>query len=198
MKDVYMPKNNHCVGQIKWEINNNMVRAVSHIDPTEVKEPHKGAAQIFKDGHQGLLNTNFNAPAENLTLVRETYTEPRYPGVAVKGTKQRMMEQAFAEIASEQVKRSFHPEPEPLDYRTEFRDNYTKEFQTSRPLPTRPHNVVSEQPVTFWTEHRDKVTGVSQVKTRDTVFRKNAAFSTPIGESWNSTQPYDLENVPKM
>ena len=74
-------------------------RAVAHIDPTEVKEPQKGAAQIFKDGHKGILNIEFDAAAENLTTVREAYTEPRYPGVAVKGNRQRMMEQAFAEIA---------------------------------------------------------------------------------------------------
>lgn len=74
-------------------------RAVAHIDPLEIKEPHKGAAQIFKDGHQGILNTEFEAPADNLTTVRVTYTEPQYPGVAVKGNRQRMMEQAFAEIA---------------------------------------------------------------------------------------------------
>ncbi|XP_067930395.1 sperm-associated antigen 8-like [Watersipora subatra] len=173
-------------------------RSVSHIDPSRDTEPTKGAAQIFKDGHKGILNTDFNAPADSLTTVREAYTEPRYPGVAIKGTRQTMMEQAFAEIAREQIEKKFHPDPEPAEYKTEFRDNYTKEFECCRPLPTRPHNVVSEQPVTFWTEHRDKVTGVSQVKTRDTVFRKNAAFSTPLGESWNPTQAYDIENVPKM
>ena len=76
-----------------------MQRAVSHIDPTEIREPQKGAAQIFKDGHKGLLNTDFKAPVESLTTVRAAYTEPQYPGVAVKGTRQKMMEQAFAEIA---------------------------------------------------------------------------------------------------
>lgn len=64
-----------------------------------VKEPQTGAAQVFKDGHKGILNTNFDDPADSLTTVREAYTVPRYPGIAVKGTRQHMMEQAFAEIA---------------------------------------------------------------------------------------------------
>lgn len=54
---------------------------------------------MFKNGHEGLLNTQSEAPVDNLTTVRVTYTEPRYPGVASKGTRTRMMEQAFAEIA---------------------------------------------------------------------------------------------------
>ena len=40
--------------------------------------------------------------------------------------------------------------------------------------------------------------GVSQVKTGDTPFKKNSAFSKPIEESMDQTQPYDIENYPKM
>ena len=38
----------------------------------------------------------------------------------------------------------------------------------------------------------------SQVKTRDTVFRKNSSFSRPIEEYWNQPMPYEQEVVPKM
>lgn len=40
--------------------------------------------------------------------------------------------------------------------------------------------------------------GVSSEKTQDTPFRKNDAFSKPIGEFWDETQPYEIENYPKM
>ena len=40
--------------------------------------------------------------------------------------------------------------------------------------------------------------GVSSVKTRDTPFRKNDAFSQEIDEYFDDTQPYDQENYPKM
>ena len=40
--------------------------------------------------------------------------------------------------------------------------------------------------------------GVSQKKTGDTPFRKNDAFSKPIGEYWNEPGPYELEDYPKM
>lgn len=40
--------------------------------------------------------------------------------------------------------------------------------------------------------------GVTQVKTRDTAFRRNDAFSKPIGEYWEEPKPYELEDYPKM
>lgn len=40
--------------------------------------------------------------------------------------------------------------------------------------------------------------GVSQKKTGDTPFRKNDAFSKPIGEYWNEPGPHELEDYPKM
>jgi hypothetical protein len=36
------------------------------------------------------------------------------------------------------------------------------------------------------------------VKTGDTPFRRNDAFSQPIDEYFDDTQPYDQENYPKM
>lgn len=72
---------------------------MAHIDPVNGTES-KGAAQVFKDGHVGLLNTDSEAPADNLTTVRVTYQPPQYPGVATKGAKHRLMETAFAQIAA--------------------------------------------------------------------------------------------------
>lgn len=40
--------------------------------------------------------------------------------------------------------------------------------------------------------------GVTQIKTRDTVFRRNDAFTKPIEEYWNEPKPYELEDYPKM
>ena len=39
---------------------------------------------------------------------------------------------------------------------------------------------------------------VSQVKTLDTVFRKNTNFSKPIDEHWDQAKPYELEQIPKL
>lgn len=40
--------------------------------------------------------------------------------------------------------------------------------------------------------------GVTQAKTRDSAFRRNDAFSKPLGEYWDEPKPYELEDYPKM
>ncbi len=60
------------------------------------------------------------------------------------------------------------------------------------------HDLYSEMPVSYWTEKRNKITGVTQTKTLETPFRRNAAFSKPIGETYDTAMPYDLENYPYM
>jgi hypothetical protein len=40
--------------------------------------------------------------------------------------------------------------------------------------------------------------GVTQFKTLDSPFRKNAAFSTPVTQSYATAQPGELENMPYM
>lgn len=56
-------------------------------------------------------------------------------------------------------------------------------------LVTQDHDVKTEQPATFWLERSEEVHGVSQVRTKDTPFRKNAAFSTPIDEYKDAPKP---------
>ena len=40
--------------------------------------------------------------------------------------------------------------------------------------------------------------GVTNVKTGDSPFRRNDAFSQPIPEYFDEPQPYEQENYPKM
>jgi len=51
------------------------------------------------------------------------------------------------------------------------------------------HDVNSDQAFTFWNQNMNQVHGVSQVQTKDTPFKKNAAFSTPIDEYKDAPKP---------
>ena len=63
-----------------------MQRAVDGIDPSyTINEGLTSSAQVFKDGHGGLLSTNFEAKAPSVTEVRENYKPPRGPGVRTQG-----------------------------------------------------------------------------------------------------------------
>lgn len=60
------------------------------------------------------------------------------------------------------------------------------------------HDLYSEMPISYWTEKRNRVHGVSQFKVLDTPFRKNTAFSRPGSESWNQAKPHEYENYPYL
>ncbi|XP_013416545.1 sperm-associated antigen 8 [Lingula anatina] len=173
-------------------------RNVAHLDPAGGGADVTSLAQVFKHGHNGVLSTEFDAKAENLTTVRESYRPPTKPGVRQVGKKHELLEQMFFEQVSKEVHEDFNPPPPQPDYLSVTTKDFSKEFESIKPAPTQPHDLTREQPVTFWTEHVDKLHGVSQIKTKDTPFRKNAAFSKPIDEYMDQPQPYELENYPKM
>lgn len=63
-----------------------MQRAVGHIDPiSELNDDLTSGAQIFKDGHKGLLTTNFEDGVSNVTEIRENYKPPKGTGIRTLG-----------------------------------------------------------------------------------------------------------------
>ncbi|KAK3096671.1 hypothetical protein FSP39_002263 [Pinctada imbricata] len=176
-------------------------RAVQDYDKIDKNEQITSSAQIFRDGHSGILTTDFNSGVEKLTTVRESYTEPQPCQVPLVGTKEQLYKQMLMEKAIKEVfvDELTAPQAEPTDFRSVTMKDFNKpEFVHKRPAPTKSHDYRKDQPVTFWSEHKNVIHGVSEAKTRDTPFRKNDAFSKPIGEYWGEPQSYELENYPKM
>ncbi|XP_026883155.1 sperm-associated antigen 8 isoform X3 [Electrophorus electricus] len=60
------------------------------------------------------------------------------------------------------------------------------------------HDYKTDQAITFWSENYQKIQGMTPVRTRDTPFKKNASFSTPINESLDDLTPFTPENYPKI
>ncbi len=58
---------------------------MASIDPTDLNADMTSGAQLFKNGHTGLLTINQTAPSEQLTTVRTSYRPPRGPDVRLKG-----------------------------------------------------------------------------------------------------------------
>ncbi|XP_025077821.1 sperm-associated antigen 8-like [Pomacea canaliculata] len=174
-------------------------RAVKDIDPdVKIGGEVTSLAKELRHGHRGVLSADFNARCENKTIHRISYTPPEITSVRQTGRRKELMRRMlFAQICEEK-KVGPEPEPEPTDFRSVKMVDYDFEFESKPPAPTRDHNYRTEQPVTFWTEHKDKLHGVTQIKTRDTVFRRNDAFTKPIEEYWNEPKPYELEDYPKM
>ncbi|XP_005094300.1 sperm-associated antigen 8 [Aplysia californica] len=158
-------------------------------------------AGFLRSGHNGLITIEDSAKAEKLTTVRATYTPPQVDQTRHVGKRKELMEQAFAQAVCEDMEKEKErkiAEDMKGIMCTVFMKDYTKEFPKTEPEQTLDHDYVSEQPVTFWSEHRDKIHGTTQVKTKDTAFRKNDAFSKPIGEYWDEAKPVELDQYPMM
>jgi len=158
-------------------------------------------ADYFVRGHGGLITIDNKAKVESLTTVKASYT-PQQPDQTRRfGKRKELMEQAFAQAVCEDMLKE-KEEKKKADMEgimcSTFTKSYSKEFVKTEPKQTLDHDYVSEQPVTFWSEHRDKIHGTTQVKTRDTAFRKNDAFSKPIGEYWDEPKPIEQDPYPMM
>ncbi|KXJ25973.1 Sperm-associated antigen 8 [Exaiptasia diaphana] len=155
----------------------------------QFKDPDATQSKLQKYGHRGIMTTEFDAKAENLSTVRVSYQEPRQLGIRTTGTKEEQMRAKFLEQVAAEVQEELNPPPPQVEYLSTTHKDFNKEFEPIVNEPTRKHNANTDQPATFWLERNKEIHGVSQVKSEDTPFRKNASFSTPIGEYLDSPKP---------
>jgi hypothetical protein len=97
-------------------------------------------------------------------------------------------------LCSQEVHSEFNPPPPQPDYLSVTKkDFFSNDFTPIERKPEKEHDLYQEQAVTFWSQQLDKqcLPGLTQVRTQDTPFRRNAAFSTPIGESYDSPKPHE-------
>ncbi|XP_075189048.1 sperm-associated antigen 8-like [Anomaloglossus baeobatrachus] len=81
---------------------------------------------------------------------------------------------------------------------TSRRDYRVEGFSPQTPSPSKAQDYRTEQAKSFWTDNVHRITGVSDVRTRDSPFKKSSAFSTPISRYLDQTFPYSMENYPNM
>ncbi|XP_033115300.1 sperm-associated antigen 8-like [Anneissia japonica] len=165
---------------------------------TEDERQSTAASHPFKDGHPGILSMKQNE-TEKLTTCKDSYRQPPKPQVRTKGRKKELLERALYAQVSQEVHNEFNPPPPEVEYTSITKKDFTVEgFQSKEIEPEFEHNVETEQPITFWSSHKNKIHGVTQVKTTDTPFKKNTAFSKPISEYTDESEPYDAEKYPWM
>jgi hypothetical protein len=149
-------------------------------------------------GTSSHLITIHDMPLSSDTTHRVDYAPKDPDPEAHKAVREQIEDCELYEQARREIEAEFSPPTESCDYQTTTKKDYFKDYTPIKPPCTCSHDFRKEQPCTFWQQHRQQIHGVSQVKTGDTPFRRNAAFSTPVELSMNSTQPYDGENWPKM
>ncbi|CAH8299550.1 unnamed protein product [Schistosoma turkestanicum] len=94
-----------------------------------------------------------------------------------------------------EVEKEFLAKPETVDYRSVTKVDFHQHVLQPHPKPEPMlREMVLEQPVTFWTEYRDKMHGMTHCSTnRTTPFGRNAAFTTPIDQYLNSRMPCETQ-----
>ncbi|XP_076866883.1 sperm-associated antigen 8 [Brachyhypopomus gauderio] len=133
---------------------------------------------IHKNGHRVFLTVDTTSKVHGGSTVKSAYTTPKGPVLRQRGKHDqdyglsccRSISSRYAELMP---KSSAH---------NLCSDHYYK----------------TDQAITFWSENCQKIQGVTPVGTRDTPFKKNASFSTPINETLDDTTHFTLENFPKI
>ncbi|XP_069482875.1 sperm-associated antigen 8 isoform X2 [Ambystoma mexicanum] len=158
-----------------------------------------GEGRVHRHGHRGLLTTDMVSHMSDKTTTHDAYRKPVGDGELHKGKREQMMEHFLYKKFSKEAFDELNPAPHPpVKMSITHRDYLAGCFQSVPPPPTKDHDYRTEQPVTFWSENKHEVTGVSTIRTRDTPFKKSATFSTPISEYMDEPMPYTQENYPNL
>ena len=80
------------------------------------------------------------------------------------GRKKELLERALYAEVSNQINDELNAPPPPTEFVSTTQKDFDVEgFKHELPAPEREHNVETEQPITFWSEHKQKI-HVSNVK----------------------------------
>jgi len=152
------------------------------------KEP-RSIKSLHVNGHRGILTKEFGAAVANSSTSKDAYREPSKSNVRQKGARLEGLEKKLYELVSVEVDKEFNPPPPKVDYTSTTKKDFSRDFTPLDHEVTMTHDVNSDQAFTFWNQNMNQVHGVSQVQTKDTPFKKNAAFSTPIDEYKDAPKP---------
>lgn len=70
-------------------------RQVADYDKIDKDEKITSSAQIFRDGHSGILTTDMDARVDNVTTVRQSYKTPQPCGVRLVGNAVKTRQQFY-------------------------------------------------------------------------------------------------------
>ncbi|XP_005314615.3 sperm-associated antigen 8 isoform X2 [Chrysemys picta bellii] len=173
-------------------------RATNELD--QVPSPELGSEGFFyRHGHHGLLTLQLLSQLVDSTTMKDSYRRPRRTGLPVRGQREAMLELMLYQKYRKETLTELYPPAGPMESLSTTHRHYCKEgFQPVLPPPSRPHDYRLEQPHTFWLESARQLPGVSNIRTSDTPFRRNATFTTPISEYLDQPLPYAPENYPKL
>uniref|UniRef100_A0A8C3CKC5 Sperm-associated antigen 8 n=1 Tax=Cairina moschata TaxID=8855 RepID=A0A8C3CKC5_CAIMO len=169
-------------------------RATNDLD--QVPAPEMGSEGfVHRHGHRGLLTRQPPAQPPPSTTTKHAFRPPHSVPMLARGQREAMLELMLYQKYRQELLQEMSPPRAPMEsLSTTHRDFQAGGFQPT-PLPTtQPHDYHTEQPCSFWLEQARSVPGVTCIRTGDSPFRRNAAFSTPITEYLEQPLPHVAES----
>uniref|UniRef100_A0A8C9FZU3 Sperm-associated antigen 8 n=1 Tax=Pavo cristatus TaxID=9049 RepID=A0A8C9FZU3_PAVCR len=166
-------------------------RATNHLD--NVVPPELGSEGFaHRHGHRGLLAPLHPPVSLPCSTTKDAFRPPYRIPLLARGQREAMLERMLYQKYQQELMEEIHPPPGPMEtLSTTHRDFQAGGFQPTPPPATQLHNYHMEQPHSFWLEQAHSVPGVTCIRTGDSPFRRNAAFSTPITEYLEQPLPYE-------
>ncbi|XP_063312746.1 sperm-associated antigen 8 [Pelobates fuscus] len=155
---------------------------------------------VFRHGHRGIISTLLEAHIADSTTNKDSYRAPSTHHMRLMGPREEMLQKYLFQKFSQGVLEAINVPSEDLNIKesTTKRDYKVDGFTSRPPASNKSHDYRTEQAVTFWTEKLHRIPGVSDIKMRDTPFKKTSMFSTPITQYLDQPLPHSLQNYPNM
>ncbi|OCT56912.1 sperm-associated antigen 8 [Xenopus laevis] len=151
-------------------------------------------------GHLGIITTDLLGHLMDSSTYTDSYTNPTPTCTCHTGKREELLKMFLYKKFSKEILHEINSsaqEPTVTESTTK-RDYQVQGFVPRKPQASRTHDYCKEQAVTFWTENVHSISGVSDIRTKDTPFRKSSRFTTPISEYLDQPLPHSLENYPNM
>ncbi|NXS42656.1 SPAG8 protein, partial [Balaeniceps rex] len=169
-------------------------RATNHLDPVPGQELGSEGF-THRHGHHGLLVDQLLSQPTDSTTMKDAYRPP-HRGTLLQvpargGGDPRAEGCGVCSAGRKEMLEEMRPPRMPMESVSTTHWDYRAEGCQFTPLPTtQPHNYCTEQPCSFWLEQARSLPGVTSIRSEDSPFRRNAAFSTPITSYLEQPLPY--------
>ncbi|NXF88749.1 SPAG8 protein, partial [Eubucco bourcierii] len=161
-------------------------RSTNHLDTMPAQELGNKGFTHPHGHHRLLVHELLSWPT-----MKDTYRPPHRALLLGRGQRQAVLESILYQKYRNEMLEEICPRQMPMESVSTTHQDYCAEGCQFTPLPTtKPHNYCREQPCSFWLEKAHSLPGVTRICSRDSPFRRNAAFSTPITEYLEQPLPY--------
>jgi len=161
-------------------------------------EPDNNKAKTMRYGNKGVITTKLDEKMKQCTSHLAAYRVPTYCCARIKGARVKLIEKTIRAKVREEMDREEIVEPEPKKgyYDTVYNNVYGREgFVPTMPEPTQPHDVNTEMSISYWSEHADRIHGVSEINRKHDSFKKSARFTEPTYDNYEDPLHIDANNT---